>query len=67
MLALGADFVMLGRAWAYALAARGEAGIAHVLKLVDAEMRVAMALTGCTAVNQIGAEIIDRSGDQATH
>ncbi len=28
--------------------ARGEAGVAHVLKLIDAEMRVAMALTGCT-------------------
>ena len=27
MLALGADFVLLGRAWAYALAARGEAGV----------------------------------------
>ena len=26
----------------------GEAGVAHVLKLIDAEMRVAMALTGCT-------------------
>ncbi|HEU4697291.1 MAG TPA: L-lactate dehydrogenase, partial [Sphingomicrobium sp.] len=46
MLALGANFVMMGRAWAYALAAAGEAGVAHVLKLIDAEMRVAMALTG---------------------
>ena len=31
MLALGADFVLLGRAWAYALAAAGESGVAHVL------------------------------------
>ena len=31
MLALGADFVLLGRAWAYALAAAGGAGVAHVL------------------------------------
>jgi L-lactate dehydrogenase (cytochrome) len=60
MLALGADFVLLGRAWAYALAAQGEAGVAHVLKLIDAEMRVAMALTGCTDVAGIGSEIIDR-------
>jgi L-lactate dehydrogenase (cytochrome) len=66
MLALGADFVLLGRAWAYALAARGEAGVAHVLKLIDAEMRVAMALTGCTRVNQIGEDILERSGNQAT-
>ena len=60
MLALGADFVLMGRAWAYALAARGQAGVAHVLKLIDAEMRVAMALTGCTAVGQITQDAIDR-------
>jgi L-lactate dehydrogenase (cytochrome) len=66
MLALGADFVLLGRAWAYALAARGQAGVAHVLKLIDAEMRVAMALTGCTSIDQINEEILERSGNQAT-
>lgn len=60
MLALGADFVLMGRAWAYALAASGEAGVTHVLKLIQAEMRVAMALTGCTDVAGIGSEIIDR-------
>jgi len=66
MLALGADFVLLGRAWAYALAARGEAGVAHVLKLIDAEMRVAMALTGCTSIDQLSEEILERGGNQAT-
>jgi L-lactate dehydrogenase (cytochrome) len=60
MLALGADFVLLGRAWAYALAARGEAGVAHVLKLIEAEMRVAMALTGCAKVSEIEASVLDR-------
>lgn len=53
MLALGADGVMLGRAWAYALAARGQAGVEHVLQLIEAEMRVAMALTGVARVEQI--------------
>jgi L-lactate dehydrogenase (cytochrome) len=62
MLALGADFVLLGRAWAYALAARGGAGVTHVLSLIEAEMRVAMALTGCTTVSQIDANTIDRDG-----
>jgi L-lactate dehydrogenase (cytochrome) len=66
MLALGANFVMMGRAWAYALAAAGEAGVAHVLKLIDAEMRVAMALTGVTKVTEIDNEILDRGGNQAT-
>jgi L-lactate dehydrogenase (cytochrome) len=60
MLALGADFVLLGRAWAYALAARGGEGVAHVLELIDAEMRVAMALTGCTNIEGIDADLIDR-------
>jgi L-lactate dehydrogenase (cytochrome) len=60
MLALGADFVLLGRAWAYALAARGESGVAHVLQLIEAEMRVAMALTGCTDIRGIDGGILDR-------
>ena len=59
MLALGADFVLLGRAWAYALAAAGEAGVAHALKLIEAEMRVAMALTGCTNVREIDGSVLD--------
>jgi L-lactate dehydrogenase (cytochrome) len=65
MLASGADFVLLGRAWAYALAARGEAGVAHVLQLIEAEMRVAMALTGCSRIDQLNEEILERSGSQA--
>jgi len=60
MLALGADFVLLGRAWAYALAGAGQEGVAHVLKLIDAEMRVAMALTGCTRIGEIGAELLEK-------
>ena len=60
MLALGASGVLLGRAWVYALAARGEAGITHMLQLVEAEMRVAMALTGCRRIADIGpATLVD--------
>ncbi len=58
MLALGAKGVMLGRAWAFALAAAGERGVRHVLELIEAEMRVAMALTGVTDVNAIGRETL---------
>jgi L-lactate dehydrogenase (cytochrome) len=53
MLALGARGVLLGRAWAYALAGGGEAGVAHLLRLIEAEMRVAMALTGRTRIADI--------------
>ncbi|WHU04559.1 MULTISPECIES: FMN-dependent L-lactate dehydrogenase LldD [unclassified Sphingomonas] len=56
MLALGAHSVLLGRAWVYALAAQGEAGVTKLLELIAKEMTVAMTLTG---VNRI--EAIDRS------
>ena len=53
MIALGARGVLLGRAWAFALAGGGQAGVEHMLRLIDAEMRVAMALTGRTRIDQI--------------
>lgn len=58
MLALGAKGVLLGRAWAFALAARGEAGVAHLLDIIEAELRVAMQLTGVTAIDRIGPDIL---------
>jgi L-lactate dehydrogenase (cytochrome) len=58
MLALGAKTVLLGRAWAYAVASDGGRGVSHMLSLIAAEMRVAMALTGTTKVDQIGPEIL---------
>ena len=59
MLALGADFVLLGRAWAYALAACGGAGVAHVLRLIEAEMRVAMALTGRVSIAELTSDVVE--------
>jgi L-lactate dehydrogenase (cytochrome) len=56
LLAMGAKGVLIGRAWAYALAGGGQAGVAHVLALLEAEMRVAMALTGVTRVGDLGRE-----------
>ena len=64
MLALGADGVLLGRAWAYALGAAGQAGVAHMLRLIEAEMRVAMALTGTTRIADINQGILVQ--DQGT-
>ncbi len=58
MLASGAKGVLLGRAWAYALAAAGESGVSHILKMMAAEMRVAMALTGATRTCEINEEIL---------
>ena len=60
MLALGAKGVLLGRAWAFALAAGGQAGVAKLLALIEAEMRVAMALTGCQTIADINENILVR-------
>ena len=61
MLALGAKGVLLGRAWAYALGGGGGAGVSHVLKLIEAEMRVAMSLTGARSIAEISPDIIARA------
>jgi len=60
MLALGAKSVLLGRSWVYALAANGQAGVEHVLKLIQEEMLVAMALTGCTSIDEVTDRVLDR-------
>lgn len=62
MLALGADGVLLGRPFVYALAAAGEQGVAHLLDLIASEMKVAMTLTGARAVGEISRENLVRAG-----
>ncbi|WDS35190.1 FMN-dependent L-lactate dehydrogenase LldD [Pseudoxanthomonas sp.] len=56
MIALGADAVLLGRAWIYALATAGEAGVANLLDLIEKEMRVAMVLTSSRTIADIGPQ-----------
>jgi L-lactate dehydrogenase (cytochrome) len=46
MAALGARAVLIGRSWAWAVAARGEAGVRHVLEAMQADIDMALALTG---------------------
>lgn len=58
MLALGADAVLLGRAFVYALAAAGEAGVANLLDLIEKEMRVAMILTGAKSIAAINRDLL---------
>ena len=64
MLALGADATLIGRAFIYALAAGGEAGVTKLLSLFEAEMRVAMALTGVRSIAEIDRSALVR-GDVA--
>ena len=60
MIALGADSVLLGRAFIYALAAAGGAGVSNLLDLIEKEMRVAMVLTGAKSIGEISRESLVR-------
>ncbi|HDF5698607.1 FMN-dependent L-lactate dehydrogenase LldD [Klebsiella variicola] len=60
LLALGAKGVLLGRAYIYALAAEGEAGVAHLLRLFAEDMKVTMTLTGATSPSAISLDCLDR-------
>lgn len=61
MIALGADSVLLGRAYLYALATHGQQGVANLLNLIDKEMRVAMTLTGAKSVAEITRDSLVKS------
>lgn len=55
-IALGAQGVMLGRAYMYGLAADGERGVAGVISLLKAELDITMALTGIHSIAELRAE-----------
>lgn len=60
-LALGADAVMIGRPYVYALAAAGAPGVAHVLHMLRTELEVAMALAGCASLADITPEFVQEA------
>ena len=60
MIALGADSVLIGRAFIYALATAGEAGVKNLLDLFEKEMRVAMVLTGAKSISEITRDSLVR-------
>jgi L-lactate dehydrogenase (cytochrome) len=62
LLALGARAVLVGRAWAWAVAARGEAGVRHVLKVIGADIDTALGLTGCTSVAELDRSALYHEG-----
>ena len=60
-LALGADAVLMGRAYAYALAAAGEDGVVSMLKTVIREMDSALATCGCSSVRELNESFVIRT------
>jgi L-lactate dehydrogenase (cytochrome) len=61
-LSLGAKACFIGRAWAYALGAGGEAQVAKMLATLKSELAVAMILTGCANVRDAGRDLLDLDG-----
>ncbi|MCQ4160056.1 alpha-hydroxy-acid oxidizing protein [Roseomonas sp. GC11] len=57
-LALGARAVLVGRPVLHGLAVGGALGVAHVLKLLRAELEVAMAQTGCATLEAITPDVL---------
>ena len=58
MVALGARAVLIGRPWAWAVAARGQRGVRHMLGVLEADIDVALALTGHTSFEQLDRSAI---------
>lgn len=52
-LALGADFVLLGRAFMYGVAALGEEGGDHVIEILSDDLRNNMAQLGCRTIDDL--------------
>ncbi len=57
-LALGAQACMIGRPYLFGLGVGGEAGVAHVLALLRAEIERDMALLGVTRIEQITSDYV---------
>jgi L-lactate dehydrogenase (cytochrome) len=57
-LALGAKACLIGRAWVYGVAARGEAGVTAVLETIKRELRTSMALIGKSTIADIDGTVI---------
>ncbi|HEY6251280.1 MAG TPA: alpha-hydroxy acid oxidase [Candidatus Angelobacter sp.] len=57
-LALGANAVLIGRPYLYALALAGAAGVARVIEILRTELMMAMALTGRTTIAEIDRSVL---------
>ena len=61
-LALGANAVLLGRASLYGLAAAGEAGVHHVLRLLKDDVDRTLAQIGCPSISQLSLDYVMADG-----
>lgn len=64
-LALGARAVLIGRPYLWGVAVAGERGVAHVLDLLAAELRLTLTLLGCDGVEDLGPHSLVLPGPAA--
>lgn len=57
-LALGADFVMVGRPFLYGIGAAGERGLGQVIELLQEEISLTLAQLGCPDIKNIDNNMI---------
>ncbi len=57
-LALGADFVFVGRPLLYAMGAAGYAGLEQMIELIRAQIDITLAQLGCPDVNDVGSAYV---------
>jgi L-lactate dehydrogenase (cytochrome) len=57
-MALGARAVLVGRAYAYGMAAAGEAGVSHAIEILRADLLRTMKLLGCESVRQLTPQFL---------
>lgn len=57
-IALGADAVMIAKPVAMALGSKGPEGVAHVIRLLWDELKLAMALTGCNNLQHLPDDLV---------
>jgi lactate 2-monooxygenase len=57
-IALGASAVMIGRPYAFGLAAAGEAGVRHVIRNLQADTDLEMGLSGLRSISEIGPSLL---------
>jgi L-lactate dehydrogenase (cytochrome) len=60
-IALGAEFVFVGRPFLYAAATGGHAGVMKAASILGEQVRRDMALLGVTSINEISADYVERS------
>jgi isopentenyl diphosphate isomerase/L-lactate dehydrogenase-like FMN-dependent dehydrogenase len=66
-LCLGARAVLVGRAYAYGLAAAGEAGVARAIEILSADLTRTMTLLGCPSIQELDRSYIEVPGNWRTN